>query len=194
MIQVEINGQRRGLTPSSMKELQDLLALAVPRGHGVCVFRVNGRDIADVELASFDLSSVRGIELRSEPLGEIARRSVRETREWIGRICTVLESISGDYRLGRETAGASRMVHLVDALQVLVHLLDGIHAHLELGDELRRRIAPLWSGAHASLCEAVEGIASDLESGDAVQLADRTGYALPRCLGTFRELLGQLPV
>jgi hypothetical protein len=194
MIQIEINGERRGLAPTSMKELQDLLALAVPRGHGVCIFRVNGRDIADAELASFDLASVRGIEMRSEPLAEIARRSVRETREWIGRICGVLESISSDYRLGRETAGAGRLVQLVDALQVLVHLLEGIHAHMELGDEVRRRIAPQWAGAHSSLCEAIEGIASDLESGDAVQLADRTGYALPRCLGTFRELLGQLPV
>jgi len=194
MIQVEINGERRDLTPGSMKELQDLLALAVPRGHGVCVFRVNGRDIADAELASFDLASVRGIEMRSEALAEIARASVRETREWIGRICGVLESIAADYRLGRETSGATRIVQLVDALQILVHLLDGIHTNLELGEDLRRRIAPQWNNAHASLCEAIEGIASDLEMGDAIQLADRTGYTLPRSLQTFRDLLGQLPV
>ena len=37
--------------------------------------------------------------------------------------------------------------------------------------------------------EDVRGLFSELESGDPIRLADRTGYSLPRALTQFRELL-----
>ncbi len=192
MIQLEINGVRETSTPQSIAELQEHLRGCVPAGHVVCALSVNGLESAQDRLVDFDVASIRSIEIRTASPAELARDALGETRAWIDRICGVLESIAQDYRLGREANGADRLVSVLDALQVLVGLLSGIHDSLELDPAARARFEGPWREAEGELKLSVEGLMEDLTQGDPLRLADRTSYTLPRSLGRFREVLGQI--
>jgi hypothetical protein len=189
MIELEVNGKPQTIDPSSMQELEEQIARPVPRDHGVCRLLVNGREIEQRQLAEYELASVRQVRIESAPLADIARGAVDETREWIGRICGVLDSVAEDYRFGREADANARLANVIDALQVLVHLLGGIHAHAPIAPSRRDAFDSEWVKAETELRRAIDDIARDLAAHDYVSLADIAGYALPRCLGQFGGLL-----
>jgi hypothetical protein len=192
MIELEVNGKPRTIHPTTMQELEAELERPVPQDHGVCRLLVNGREIERRQLAEYDLASVRQVRIESAPLASIAQNAADETGEWIGRICGVLDSVAEDYRFGREADANGRLASVIDALQVLVHLLGGIHAHAPIAPAQRGAFSEAWLGAELELRSAVDDIGRDLEAHDAVALADVTGYTLPRCLGRFRSLLEQV--
>ena len=192
MIELDINGKPRTIHPTSMQELEAEIERPVPRDHGVCRLLVNGREIEPRQLAEYDLASVRKVRVESAPLASIARDAVGETSDWIRRICGVLHSVAEDYRFGREVDANGRLASVIDALQVLVHLLGGIHAHAPIAAEQRASFGKSWQDAEAELRLAIDRIGRGLEAHDTVGLADLTGYALPRCLGSFGTLLEQV--
>ena len=192
MIELEINGTPHTIHPTSIQELAEQIARPMPRDHGVCRLLVNGREIEQRQLAEYDLASVRKVRVESAPLAQIAQGAVEETIEWIGRICGVLDSVAEDYRLGREGEGHSRLANVIDALQVLTHLLGGIHAHAPVEATRRGTFSAAWEQAEGELRTAIDDIGRDLEAQDYVGLADATGYVLPRCLAQFRALLEQV--
>ncbi len=192
MIQLDINGISETIAPSSIGELRSSLQRTLQPGHVITVLRVNGLEVAEERLDEFDPTAIRTLEVQTALPADLARESLAETREWIERICGVLDSIAQDYRLGRENEGASRLVSVVDALQVLVGLLQGIHVSLDLDPGTRGRIAVPWQDAESELKLSVEGLMQDLEEGDPERLADRTGYALPHSLGRFRDVLAEI--
>ena len=192
MIELEINGKPRTIHPTSMQELEAEIERPVPQDHGVCRLLVNGREIERRQLAEYDLASVRQVRIESAPLASIAQSAIEETAEWIGRICGVLDSVAEDYRLGREADANGRLANVIDALHVLVHLLGGIHAHAPIAAAQRHSFSKTWQDAEVALRAAIDGIGRDLEAHDTVALADLTGYTLPRCLGSFRDLLEQV--
>lgn len=192
MIELEVNGKPRTIHPTSMQELEAEIERPVPQDHGVCRLLVNGREIERRQLAEFDLASVRQVHIESAPLASIAQGAVEETAEWIGRICGVLDSVAEDYRFGREADANARLANVIDALQVLVHLLGGIHAHAPVPAPQRSAFSTSWQDAEQDLRLAIDGIGRDLEAHDTVALADLTGYTLPRCLERFRTLLEQV--
>lgn len=193
MIQFEINGARETVAPHSIADLQKHLRGNIPAGHVICVLSVNGLESTEDRLVDFDVASIRSIKVRTASPAELARDALGETRAWIDRICGVLESIAQDYRLGRESDGTDRLVSVLDALQVLVGLLGGIHDSLELDQATRARLEAPWREAEGELKLSVEGLMEDLTQGDPLRLADRTSYTLPRSLGRFREVLGEIP-
>jgi hypothetical protein len=135
---------------------------------------------------------IRRVQVVTESLVELAHQAIDGTRDWIGRICQVLDSVAGDYRMGREVDAAGRLVDVIDALQVLVGLLRGIHANLPLEGSKGARLDDSWTRAEIALRDSIEDLASDIEIGDPIRLADKTGYVIPRCLGSFRDLLKQV--
>ena len=192
MIELRINGETQRVDPGTMEELQHQIARHIPSEHGVCRLLVNGSETSDTRLGQLDLIGVRDVSVESAPLSSIAHDAVSGTVEWIGRICGVLDSIADDYRLGREAEGSNRLASAVDALQVLVNLLQGIRTHAPMQPTDRERMSEEWEQAERELNRVVEGLHVDLQSHDCVALADRTGYALPRCLERFRRLLGEV--
>jgi hypothetical protein len=193
MVQLEVNGQRHAFAASSMEELVRRIDAEIAEGQVICALRVNGQEIAPSRLAEFDVAAVRSVEVQSAPPRVLAREAVGNTIEWIGRICEALESVSRDYRLGHERAATDRLASVIDALQVLVSLLGGIRQFLGLEGAARGELSARWTRAELELRESVEGLARDMQSGDPVQIADRTGYALPRSLRDFRGVLEDLP-
>ena len=193
MVQLEVNGRSHSLAPASIEELGRVIETEVAEGQVICALRVNGQEIAPSRLAEFDLAAVRSVEVQSAPPEALARDAVANTVEWIGRICQALESVSRDYRLGKEHAGTDRLASVIDALQVLVSLLGGIRQFVRLESPSESALEARWGRAELSLRESVEGLANDMAGGDPVQIADRTGYALPRSLRDFRGILEDLP-
>ena len=192
MIEVEINGDRRVVEPASTKALRDEIEGCMPAGHVICDMRVNGRSIDSNDFEEFDVTSLRTVGVQTDTPQRIARRSLGETHEWLGRVIGVLGTVAEDYRLGREAEGSARLVEIVDALQVAVGLLSGIHQFLDVDPGRRAELDARWNGAEAGLLQAIEGLFADLDAEDSVGIADRTGYELPRALGAFREILGGL--
>ncbi len=193
MIHLDINGGSETIALSSLEELKRHLSRAIPAGYVISTLRVNGMEVAESQLDEFEVAAIRTLEVRTALPAELARESLTETHEWIGRICGVLDSIAQDYRLGRENEGANRLVSVVDALQVLVGLLQAIHTSLELDRATRARVDMSWQEAESDLKRSVEGLMQDLEVGDPVRLADRMGYTLPQSLGRFQDVLAQIP-
>lgn len=189
MIELEINGSRQRVDPPSARALRDLVHRSLAPGHLIKTLNVNGRAIDEEQLEEFDVGSLRSVSVDSATPEAIARESLAETIDWIGRIGTVLESISKDFRVGKEQHGRSRLTDVIDALQVLVSLLQGIQRFLRLDPDQKVDFEQRWSAAEMELLAGVKGLLSDLESGDPVHLADRTGYSLPRALERFEELL-----
>ena len=192
MIELAINGVQQTIEPPSMAELKDCLRESVPDGHVICRLLVNELEVDESRLEDFALNSIHALDMHTAAPGELARSSLPETREWIQRICGVLDSISEDYRLGREGEGANRLISVVDALQVLIGLLDAIHESLPMEAGVKPLFEEPWNEAATELEASVRGLMEDLEAGDPVRLADRTGYVLPRSLGRFRDVLGEL--
>jgi len=192
MIELDVNGKPHRIDPRSIEELARAITGPVPSGHGVCRVLVNGREMAESQPAQCDLATVRHVRVESAPFHEIASGAVAETSEWITRICGVLDSIANDYRFGNESQATGRLPNVADALQVLVHLLDGLRAHLPVASGRRTDFTDQWQAAQLELRDAIDDLARDLEAGDPVQLADRTGYTLPRKLSRFRELLAEI--
>jgi hypothetical protein len=104
----------------------------------------------------------------------------------------VLESIARDYRTGRETEAARNLVEVLDAMQVVTVLLGGIHRFLDVSPAHRAGFERAWREAEDELKRATVELQADLESGDPVRLADRTGWTLPSALRRFAVLLEQL--
>ncbi len=192
MIQIDINGDRDSIDPGSIKELQDYIHSKVPDDQVVCVLRVNGNELPESSLEDLTISTIRLVSVKSDTTQALAVASLGDTGDWIERIAEVLDGIARDYRLGNEKDGAGRLVLVIDALQVLVGLLQGIHSSITLEEEHRNRLAIPWEDASIQLRTAIEGLAEDLESGDPIRIADRAGYAVPRSLNRFKELLGDL--
>ena len=189
MIQLEINAKHETIEPGSIKELRDRIQTTLPSGHVICRLHINGREIAESQLDEFSVGTIRDITVQSDTPQALARAALGETQEWIDRIRNALNVIANDYRLGRDKDGASRLITVIDALQVLVGLLQGIHSCIDLDPDTRRNLRDPWEQAEAQLKSSLEGLVEDLQTGDPVQIADRTAYALPRSLGRFQEIL-----
>ena len=189
MIDLEINGSRQVVEPLSTKELHDLLHRSLAPGHQIRTLNVNGHAIDEEQLDDFAVGSLRNVSVRSATPQTIAGDSLAETADWIARIVGVLNSISQEFRTGNEQNGRSRLGDAIEALQVLVNLLQGIRRFLDVYPERKSEFESRWTEAEDALLENVRGLFEELESGDPIRLADRTGYTLPRALTQFRELL-----
>jgi hypothetical protein len=192
MIELEINDDRRRVRPSSGKALRELVESSLPPGHMIAQLDVDGRSLEADDLARLDPEQLNRVRVRSASPGELARASLPESAEWISRMCGVLESIAHDYRTGRERDAAGRLVDVLDALQVLTALLGGIHRFLEIVPQHREGFDRAWRDAELELQRATQSLHDDLQSGDPVRLADRTGFTLPAALRRFAVLLEQL--
>ncbi len=189
MIDLEINGNRQLVDPSSAKELRELLLRSLAPDHLIRTLVVNGRAIDEEQLEGFDLGNVQSVSVGSATAPAIARDSLGEASDWIARIGGVLESISKDFRVGKDQNGRARLGDVIEALQVLVSLLKGIHRFLEVEPDQKSEFEKRWTTAETALLGGVKGLFDELKSGDPVRLADRTGYSLPRALSQFQELL-----
>ena len=192
MIELEINDRAQRVRPESGRDLRELVERALPPGHQIQQLQVDGRNLDAGELGDLDPERLRSIRVRSASPEQMARESLPETAEWLGRMCGVLESIAGDYRTGREREAAGRLVDVLDALQVLTALLGGIRRFLDVSQEHRTGFEHAWREAENELQRATFELHADLQSGDPVRLADRTGWTMPAALRRFAVLLEQL--
>jgi len=156
------------------------------------LLQIDGRSVDPGQLGQLDPAHLHRVRVRSATPQEMARASLPETAEWLGRVCAVLEAIAADYRLGREREAALRLVDAIDALQVLTALLGGIRRFLAVAPQHRREFEQAWDEAEAELQRATLELHGDLQGGDPVRLADRTGWTLPAALRRFAVLLEQL--
>ncbi len=189
MIDLEINGNRQLVDPPSTDELRDLLQRSLGPGHLIQKLVVNGRAIDEDQLEAVDVGSVRSVSVGSATPQTIARNSLGEASDWIARIGGVLESVSEDFRVGKDQNGRARLVDVIEALQVLVSLLQGLRRFLEVEPDQKAEFDNRWTTAETALLEGVKDLFDELQSGDPVRLADLTGYALPRALSQFQELM-----
>jgi len=189
MIELEFNGKPEPIEAASIDELEQAIQRPLPPDHAVYKILIDGKQMAPNELSPHELTRIRRVCVESAPLAEIAERSVDETIEWIGRICGVLDSIANDYRLGRDREATGRLPSVADALQVLVHLLYHIHAHLPIDSHRFPNFKSDWESAELELRDGIDGLAADLGLGDQIRLADRVGYTIPKSLKRFPELL-----
>lgn len=192
MIELEINDQMRRVRPESGKALRELVESALPPGHLIQQLDVDGRSLDVGELVELDPDRLQRIRVRSASPEQLARASLPETTDWLGRLCGVLESIASDYRSGREREAAARLVDVVDALQVLTALLGGIRRFLEVAPRHREDFERAWREAEGELQRATLQLHEELQNGDPVRLADRTGWTLTAALRRFAVLLEQL--
>jgi hypothetical protein len=192
MIELDVNGRSTGIEPASIPDLRAMVGRALPSEHVVCTLRVNGREVPESGLEELELRAIRRLEVKSATPRDLAYQALGETREWIGRICDVLQSVARDYRLGRDKDAHERMASVADALQVLAGLLHGIWAFVDSDPGVRGRLQGPWSEAEAGLRRSIEGLIEDMESGDPVRLADHAGYLLPRSLERFHDILGRI--
>ncbi len=191
MIELEVNGRPQQIEATSVDELERAIGRPVPPDHGVCRIVIDGREMSPSDLRPSEIAQVRHVRVESAPLRDIASNAVDETIDWIGRICGVLESIANDYRLGRESDATGRLPAVADALQVLVHLLHHMHNHLPVDSASLPNFKSDWEAAQIELRTHIDGLAEDLNVGDPISLSDRVGYAIPRSITRFRELLLQ---
>ena len=192
MIQLEINGTSHTIEAGSIQELRFAIQQHIPEGQVSCGIQINGIEIAEDRLDDFSTQSIRTVVVLTGRPADLAHESLGETQEWIGQICDVLDSIADDFRLGRDKSATGRLVTVADALQVLVSLLDGIHECIELDPAERAALEGSWKPAQEELQLSMQALVDDLESGDPVRLADRTGHQLPRSLTRFRDLLAEI--
>jgi len=192
VIQLEINGNQQTVDPESIEGFLKLIRDAIPPNEMSCLVRVNGIEMSEDQLGDFSISSIQTVEVQTANPSALAQESLGETQQWIGRICSVLSSIADDFRLGRDKEGAKRLVTIVDALQVLVGLLQGIHTCLELDQSQRAALDRVWKEAEVDLKNSITSLMEDMEYGDPVRLADSAGHTLPKSLGRFREILYEI--
>jgi hypothetical protein len=189
MIDLEINGSRQLIDPPSTEELRELLKRSLGPGHLIQTLVVNGRAIDEEQLETFEVGTVRSVTVGSATPQTIARESLGEASDWITRIGGVLESVSEDFRVGKDQNGRARLTDVIEALQVLVSLLQGLRRFLELEPDRKTEFESRWLAAETALLEGVKGLFEELQSDDPVRLADLTGYTVPRALGQFQELM-----
>jgi hypothetical protein len=192
MIELEVNGSHGALAPASVGELRSAIRDRCPTGHVICELRINGRDFAESRLDEVDLKTLRSVEVRSATPRDLAHSAVEGTIDWIGRISAALDEAAHRFRMGQEKEGAQRLAAVSDALSVLMELLGGIRAFADVDPAQRAWVDERWPAAERELRGAIEGLVQDLQAGDPVQLADRSGYLLPSSLARFRELLERM--
>ena len=189
MIELEINGSRQLIDAPSTEELRELLKRSLEPGHLIQTLVVNGRAIDEEQLETFEVGTVRSVTVGSATPQTIARESLGEASDWITRIGGVLESVSEDFRVGKDQNGRARLTDVIEALQVLVSLLQGLRRFLEVEPDRKTEFESRWLAAETALLEGVKGLFEELQSDDPVRLADLTGYTVPRALGQFQELM-----
>lgn len=192
MIELEVNGRRDTVQPVSSADLRAAISRTCPEGHVICTLKINGYEIPESRLDEYDVQAVRSVEVQSADPHDLARDSLDETADWIGRICSALDSVAEDYRTGNERKAAEQLVSAIDALQVLSELLGGIQRFLDADAKTKDLFDGPWCEAQTDLRSALDGLFIDLEAGDPVRLADRIGYVLPRSLQRFRDILDQI--
>jgi hypothetical protein len=192
MMEIEINGSRRTLDPTSIDELRGYLSGALPTDEVICVLRVNGENVAEEDLRSYDVASIRNVEVQSARPETLARDAIPETIDWILRLCGMLRSLGEDYRCGRERQAAERLVSVADALQVLVGLLSGIREFAALNAATQGLVDGPWDTAERDLQLALDAFVSEFENGDSVRLADLLSHELPRILESFNFVLEKM--
>ncbi len=192
MIELEINDSRRDVEPGSTRELRDLIVDDLPAGHLIHQLSVNGRALDPEELDALDLDGLSSVAVRSSSPQQLARGSLDETIDWVSRICTALEEVAARYRNGSEQEGTRSLIEVIDALQVLMGLLSGIRRWIDVPGAHRARFEVEWSDSEASLQRETEALLAELQDGDPVVLADRTGSGVPAALRRFAVLLEQI--
>jgi hypothetical protein len=192
MIELEINRQHQRVAPVTRKELRDLIDRELPAGHLIHEVSVNGQNLDPEEFDGIEIEGLESVRVTSSTPQQLARDSLVETVDWIGRICDALEDIAARYRVGDDQEGTRRLIEAVDALQVLAGLLGSIYRYIEVPQERRLHFEREWSEAESELRTATQELFADLQSGDPVRLADRTGYRMPQMLRRFAILLEQL--
>ncbi len=192
MMEIEINGSRRTLDPTSIDELRGYMSGALPTEEVICVLRVNGQNVAEEHLGTYDVTSIRNLEIRTTRPEALARSAIPETIDWIHRLSKMLRSLGEDYRYGREREAADRLVPLVDALQVLVGLLSGIREFAGLNPATQALVDGPWDAAESELRLALNVFVSEFENGDSVRLSDLLSHELPRILESFNFLLEKM--
>ena len=110
MMEIEINGTRRTLDPASIDEFRGYLSGALPADEVICVLRVNGQNVAEEDLRTYDVASIRNVEVQSARPETLAKNAIPETIDWILRLCGMLRSLGEDYRCGRERQAAERLL------------------------------------------------------------------------------------
>jgi hypothetical protein len=192
MIELEINGARQRIEPRTTGELRDAISRGLPAGHLVSELSVDGRALDEMELDGIELQGSHAVAVRSASPRQLARASLPEATEWIGRICSVLEQIARDYRIGRDAEAARRLVDALDALHVLASLLGGIRRFVDVDPVRRPEFERDWENAEHEFRGGVEQLHERLQGGDPLGLADCTGHRLPHVLRRFGSLLGAL--
>jgi hypothetical protein len=192
MIELEINGARQRIEPRTARELRDAITRGLPAGHLVSELSVDGRALDEADLDAVELDRLHSVAIRSASPQQMARESLPETIEWIGRICAVLEQIAREYRLGRDAEGARRLVDALDALHVLASLLGGIRRFADVDAARRGAFERDWDEAEVEFRGGVEGLHAQLRAADPLGLADWAGLRLPDALRRFAALLGAL--
>ena len=71
MIEIEINGNRRTLEPTSIDELRGYIDGALPTNEVICALRVNGDDAAQEDLSTCNLDSIRNLQIKTFDLGHV---------------------------------------------------------------------------------------------------------------------------
>ena len=193
MIKLEVNGSQQTIYSGSTHELRSYLTDLIPPGEVLCSMRVNGQEIAESQLDTFSIDGIQRVEVSSGLPADLARGALGETAEWITRICTALDSVARQYRMGQEKVAAGELVSVIDALNVLVELLKAIDTFLPVDLTASPQSQSDWKEAEDDLHRSLKGLLEDMEAGDPIRLADRAGYAVPRSLMRFREVLGRLP-
>jgi hypothetical protein len=189
MIELEVNGRSERVEPGPIAALCERIERAVPDGHVLCSLWVDGAELSLEELRGLDPLGVRRVRITSAHPRDLARGALPEAIDFVARLRRALRMLASRYRDGAEAVARGELVEIADALHVLVPLLSGIRRHLEMSPAVEARVAPSWSGAESELARGVDDLLAAFESGDPVALADASGFALPRALGTFSALL-----
>jgi hypothetical protein len=192
MMEIEINGSRRTLDPASIDELRGHMSGALPADEVICVLRLNGQDVSEEDLPTYDVASIRSLEIQTARPEALARDAIPETIDWIRRLCGMLRSLGDDYRSGRERDAVERLIPLADALQVMVGLLSGIREFAGLNPSTQAVVDGPWEAAEHELHLALDAVLSEFEKGDSVRLADLLSHELPRILERFNILLEKM--
>jgi hypothetical protein len=192
MIEIEINGSRRTLDPTSVDELRGYIDGALPTNEVICALRVNGEEAEHEDLGTRNLESIRNLEIQTARPETLARSAIPETVDWIRRVSELLSSIGEDFRYGREQEAAGRLVSATDALHVMAGLLSAIRQFTVSDPAIRESFEAAWATSESELRYAVDAMVADLEGGDPVRLADLLSHRLPKTLESFTTLLEKI--
>jgi hypothetical protein len=188
MMQVDVNGARRQLEPSSIDELRGYLSGVVPADEVICVLRVNGQEMNEEDLHGVDVPTIETLEVKSARPQALARNALPEAIDWTRRLRQVLTSIAEDYRSGEEQRAAERLAPASDALQVLVGLISGIR-EFGVDPAKEKELEASWDEAVSEFRTSLDAFVLEFEAGDPIRLADLLGHDLPNVLDRFIGLM-----